>query len=82
MMDKMVAQIIQVGAVYAHKCAHNVSLQANTRKVVIPVNMPRSLCSQNISIRSLCWSITQAEAAQKLVDAARWDGSNRAARTA
>ena len=62
MMDRMVLQIIQ----------------ANTHKTVIPVNMPRSLCTMSLSIRSMTWSVTQADAAQKLVDAARFDHKNRA----
>ncbi|VDK56301.1 unnamed protein product [Anisakis simplex] len=54
MMDKMVIHMLEV----------------NTRKTVIPVNIPRAVCERGISLRSLAWTL-RGNAAEHIVQLAR-----------
>jgi hypothetical protein len=45
-------------------------LEANTRKTVVPVNVPRRVCLRGVNLRAIAWTVT-GEIGDRLVDAAR-----------
>uniref|UniRef100_A0A915CBD9 Uncharacterized protein n=4 Tax=Parascaris univalens TaxID=6257 RepID=A0A915CBD9_PARUN len=54
MLDKMVIHMLEV----------------NTRKTVIPVNVPRAICERGISLRSLAWTL-RGNTAEHIIQLAR-----------
>uniref|UniRef100_A0A914PRT3 Transposase n=1 Tax=Panagrolaimus davidi TaxID=227884 RepID=A0A914PRT3_9BILA len=45
-------------------------LEANSRRKIIPINIPRALCRRGLSLRSLSWSV-KGYAADSVINLAR-----------
>lgn len=63
MIDKMTIQLLQV----------------NTRKTIVPVNVPRVICKNGIGLRALAWTL-KGPIADQIVEVARWQGRRRFSR--
>lgn len=46
------------------------TIETNTHKKVIPINIPRAICKRGLSLRSLAWTV-KGHAADIIIDMAR-----------